>query len=82
MLRMLRHSASGCGRQAAVPARGCCSGQPAAAAHVCKPASRGAAVTPLSNAINLQVGEGKAAYEAAVNAVKSWEHLQLGENEA
>lgn len=37
---------------------------------------------PLSYAFNLQVGEGKAAYEAAVKAVKSWDHLQLGESDA
>ena len=30
----------------------------------------------------LQVGEGKAAYDAVVQALKSWQHLQLGECEA
>lgn len=33
----------------------------------------------ISLSIRVQVGEGKAVFDAAVKAVKAWQHLQLGE---
>ena len=49
--------------------RRCAAGLPCSAAHL----------PIISLSIHVQVGEGKAVFDAAVKAVKAWQHLQLGE---